>query len=215
MPYETPRSSNATPQDISSKMGERIAQYRTFRGMSLRALAEAAGLSSSFLSQLENGRTNASVASLHKIADALGVALGQLFEDGKVHTTGVLRAEDRPTLPLEGGKKYVISRLPLKNVEVYAGEFAPGATTGPHGYVHGNSQEFFIVTEGTIIFELDAERYEMSKGDSIEFLSSVPHRAENLSTEMAEVIWITSPPSPDEEEVAFHRMAAAPEAPTE
>lgn len=191
--------------DYAVKLGQRVAQFRAVRGMSLRALAAQSGLSSSFLSQLENGHTNASVSSLQKISEALHISPAQLFQDEAVHSTGVLRAKDRPTLPLEGGRKYVISLLPLKHVEVYAGEFAPGATTGDTGYVHGNSQEFFIVTAGTVMFELAGKKYEMSKGDSIEFMSSVPHRAENIFDEPAEVIWITSPPSPDAEEAGFHQ----------
>lgn len=205
MVIEAVRNDGSNSDDFASKLGERVSQFRAVRGLSLRALAVESGLSSSFLSQLENGHTNASVESLRKISDALGISPAQLFQDGDVHTTGVLRAQDRPTLPLDGGKKSVISLLPLKNVEVYAGEFAPGSSTGEHGYVHGNSQEFFIVTEGTMMFELAGERYEMSKGDSIEFLSSVPHRAENQSDKQAEVIWINSPPSPNETEAALSR----------
>src|SRR5690625_1783239 len=178
----------------ASDLGERVSRYRELKGMSLRALAQAAGLSSSFLSQLENGRTNASVASLRKIAAALSVTPAQLFDTGEVHTTGVLRAADRPTLPLEGGEKYVLALPPLRNLEVYAGEFKPGASTGPEYYVHGNSQELFVVTQGSVVLELAGTRYELHKGDSIEFLSSTPHRVENESDEVAEVLWINSPP---------------------
>lgn len=210
MPHLVQKHESADDLEYASQLGKRVSQYRAVRGMSLRALAAQSGLSSSFLSQLENGRVNASVGSLRKIADALGISAAQLFQDEAVHTTGVLRAADRPTLPLEGGMKYVISLLPLKNVEVYAGEFAPGATTGESGYVHGDSQEFFIVTGGTIVFELAGKQYEMSKGDSIEFRSSVPHRAENPFTAPAEVIWITSPPSPDAEDVGFHQTETIP-----
>jgi transcriptional regulator with XRE-family HTH domain len=194
----SPSPSTTTSESYAAELGKRVSQFRKFRGMSLRLLAEVAGLSSSFISQLENGRTNASIASVRKIADALNITAAELFKDGDVHTTGVLRAADRPTLPFERGNKYVISLLPLKNVEVYSGEFEPGASTGPDSYVHGNSQEFFIVTEGSIRFELAGKSYEMFKGDSIEFLSSVPHRAENVSDQKAEVMWIASPPSPDE-----------------
>ena len=198
----------AQTDDDAVKLGVRVGKYRKFRGMSLRALAEESGLSSSFLSQLENGHTNASVASVRKIADALGITPAQLFQDDEVHTMGVLRADERPTLPLEGGKKYVISLLPLKNLEVYAGEFAPGATTGAEGYVHGNSQEFFIVTSGTIVLQLGDIEYELSKGDSIEYVSSTPHRAVNRSNEKAEVLWINSPPSPDSDEDNPHHSSS-------
>ena len=166
--------------------------------MSLRSLATAAGVSSSFLSQLENGHTNASVSSLRKVAAALGLTPAQLLDDGVTHTAGVLRAADRPTLPLEGGEKYVLSLPPLRQLEVYAGLFAPGATTGPDPYVHGSSQEMFVVTSGSVLLELDGTNYTMHKGDSIEYLSSVPHRVMNPFSSASEVMWINSPPTPDE-----------------
>ncbi|PRI11101.1 helix-turn-helix domain-containing protein [Leucobacter massiliensis] len=191
-----------SPRDPeNAELGRRVAAFRELSGMSLRALAAAAGVSSSFLSQLENGHTNASVASLRKIASALGVSPAQLLDSRAAQTRGVLRAKDRPSLPLEGAEKYVVSLPPLRNLEVYAGVFQPGSSTGAEPYVHGHSQEVFIVTSGTIVLELGEERYTMHKDDSIEFLSSVPHRVVNESAAAAEVIWICSPPTVEEESV--------------
>ncbi|WP_416443609.1 helix-turn-helix domain-containing protein [Leucobacter sp. HNU] len=185
--------------DHEDDLGPRVASFRELRGMSLRALAAAAGVSTSFLSQLENGRTNASVASLRKIAGALGVSPAELLDERAAHTRGVLRADRRPRLEgALGVEKFVLSLPPLRNLEVYAGEFAPGASTGAHPYTHGNAQEMFVVIDGTVVFELGGERFEMSRDDSIEFLSSVPHRIVNESDAEARVIWINSPPTPDE-----------------
>lgn len=189
---------SAQTQAPEAALGGRVAAFRKLRGMSLRALAVEAGVSSSFLSQLENGHTNASVASLRKVAAALGVSPAQLLDDSAVHTRGVLRAADRPTLPLDGAEKYVVALPPLRNLEVYAGHFQPGGSTGPESYAHGHAQEILIVTCGRITLELDGERFTLEKDDSIEFLSSVPHRVLNESAEPAAVLWINSPPTPDE-----------------
>ena len=186
------------------ELGARIAAFRELRGMSLRAVAAASGVSSSFLSQLENGRTNASVASLRKIAAALGVPPARLLDDSAAHTTGVLRAADRPRLPLEGAEKFIVALPPLRNLEVYAGRFEPGGTTGADPYAHGNSQELFIVTAGEVVLELGAERYTMRADDSIEFLSSTPHRVWNESDAPASVLWINSPPTPDDSPHGSH-----------
>ncbi|UOQ59855.1 cupin domain-containing protein [Leucobacter rhizosphaerae] len=181
-----------------ASLGQRVASFRELRGMSLRALAAAAGVSSSFLSQLENGHTNASVASLRKVAAALGVTPAQLLDDSSAHTRGVLRRADRPSLPLEGAEKFVLSIPPMRNLEVYAGRFEPGGSTGPEAYSHGHSQEIFLVTSGEVRFELAGDAYTMRADDSIEFLSSVPHRVVNDSDAAATVVWINSPPTPDE-----------------
>ena len=188
---------NLTTQPTGADLGSRVAAFRELRGMSLRAVAAAAGVSSSFLSQLENGHTNASVASLRKVAAALGVSPAQLLDSSAVHTRGVLRATDRPQLSLEGADKYVIAQPPLGNLEVYAGCFEVGGSTGQEQYSHGRSQEILVVTAGEIVLELDDERFELRADDSIEFLSSVPHRVINESDAPASVLWINSPPTPD------------------
>jgi mannose-6-phosphate isomerase-like protein (cupin superfamily) len=43
--------------------------------------------------------------------------------------------------------------------------------------------------------ELGGEVFELERGDSIDYRSSVPHRAVNTGNELAEVLWIISPPS--------------------
>ncbi|MBX3079237.1 MAG: cupin domain-containing protein [Cryobacterium sp.] len=194
-------------------LGKRVAALRQVLGLSLRGLASASGLSASFLSQLENGRTDASVASLRKLAIALGVTPAQLLDDSNIHTRGVLRAQDRPTLPLSGAEKYVISIPPLRNLEVYAGRFDPGGDTGSDPYTHGNAQEIFLVTDGTVVLELGNERFSMSSDDSIEFLSSLPHRVVNESDSPASVLWINSPVTTENVPQQRRHVESVPEAP--
>ena len=53
--------------DGTIDLGERLRAIRLLRRRTLKAVAEAAGVSESFLSQLERGRTSASVASLQRL----------------------------------------------------------------------------------------------------------------------------------------------------
>ena len=59
-------------------MGHAIKQRRHAHAFTLVDLAERAGLSQPFLSQVENGRARPSMSSLHRIATALGTA-GVMF----------------------------------------------------------------------------------------------------------------------------------------
>ena len=52
-------------------LGERLRAIRRLRHRTLNDVAARAGVSESFLSQLERGRTSASVASLQRIAAAV------------------------------------------------------------------------------------------------------------------------------------------------
>ena len=60
-------------------LGKTIADYRSRGGSSLRALAEQSGLSLSFLSELENGRKDASGETLQRLACAFEVELPDLL----------------------------------------------------------------------------------------------------------------------------------------
>jgi transcriptional regulator with XRE-family HTH domain len=68
----------STPVD-PQVIGEHIRRLRSDRRTSVRAFAAQTGFSPSFISQLENGLVSPSLGSLHKIAEALGVTLGEFF----------------------------------------------------------------------------------------------------------------------------------------
>jgi transcriptional regulator with XRE-family HTH domain len=179
-------------------LGARVRAFRTLRRMSLRALAESTGLSPSFLSQFENGRTNASIGSLRRLAECLGVRLSDLVEQEVRPINTVLRKADRPQLPIgNGASKFVITQPPLRYVEIYVSEFLPGGSTGTGPYVHGDAQEVVLVLRGVVALYLGDIKHELLAGDSIEYTSSTPHRIVNEGITDAEVLWVTSPPTPD------------------
>jgi len=182
----------ATEVDV----GERLRELRRRRRATLRTVAERSGLSESFLSQVERGRSNASIASLRRIADALGVSVADLFEPTGPPRPRVVRRDDRPTLTFGVlGRKHLLTPKPLQNLEVFVGELDPGGSTGAEPYTHGDSEELCVVLSGSVELELDGETYELEEGDSIDYRSSMPHRISNAGDGVAEVMWIISPPS--------------------
>ena len=184
--------------DVSTEVdvGERLRTLRRFRRYTLQSVAERSGLSESFLSQVERGRSNASIASLKRIADALGVSMADLFEPDGLPGPRVLRRDERPALQFGIlGRKLLLTPRPLHHLEVFHGELEVGGSTGEEPYAHGDSEELFLVLSGTVQLELGGEVFELERGDSIDYRSSTPHRAVNTGDELAEVLWIISPPS--------------------
>ena len=57
-----------------------VAAWRTFRGMTLRALAEKTGLANGYLSEIERGLKTGSVKALHRIAEALDTRIDTLMD---------------------------------------------------------------------------------------------------------------------------------------
>ena len=184
--------------DVAAEVdvGERLHTLRRFRRCTLQTVAERSGLSESFLSQVERGRSNASIGSLKRIADALGVSMADLFEPDALPGPRVLRRDERPGLKFGIlGSKLLLTPRPLHHLEVFAGELEVGGSTGPEPYAHGDSEELFVVVSGTVRLDLGGEEFELEPGDSIDYRSSTPHRVVNTGQELAEVLWIISPPS--------------------
>jgi transcriptional regulator with XRE-family HTH domain len=189
------RDAGAASPSAEIPMGARIREFRLARKLSLRELASRARTSPGFLSQLERGQVNASVGTLRRLSEELGVTLPDLFTDHHAHGARILRRSERPEIHVSDlSVKYLLSQKPLQNIEVYSAEFAPGGSAGD-AYVHGNAQEMVIVVSGRLVLELDRKRHHLDTGDSAEYRSSVPHTVHNISDAPGEVIWIVSPPT--------------------
>jgi transcriptional regulator with XRE-family HTH domain len=190
---KAPRQAVAGAFDV----GARLRAIRHLRRATLKAVAERASLSESFLSQIERGKASPSVASLTRIAAALGVTVADLFEAHESRADPrVLRRERRPTLGFgNSARKFLLTPRPLENLEVFTAEFVPGGSTGDEPYTHGDSEELVVVLSGRIQLQLGERLFELETGDSIDYLSSTPHRVANAGDDVAEVMWIISPPS--------------------
>lgn len=177
-------------------LGARIHMFRSMRKISVRKLAEAAGVSAAFISQIENGKANASFDVLRKLASALGLTLADLFQASDASSGKVLRRSERPQLTTAAGVlNYIVSRPPLRDVEVIVSEYASGAVSGDHEYTHGDSREIVVVLRGCFSFELDGAVFAMEEGDSLDFRTNVPHMITNVGEGIGEAIWVVSPPS--------------------
>src|SRR5437867_8117872 len=85
-----------------TSLGTRIKALRGERGLQQRQLALKAGLTPSMLSQIESGRLTPSLPTLGKLASALGVPIGSLFEpapNGRLH---VSRKTEYPVVSFDG-----------------------------------------------------------------------------------------------------------------
>lgn len=67
-----------------SAMRLRIKELRTAKGWSVQHLADTVGLSKSYVSDLENGKRRASDFRLEKFAEAFGVSVYDIIDDGSL-----------------------------------------------------------------------------------------------------------------------------------
>ena len=183
----------AEPQ---TDVGDRVRSIRQLRRLTLRDVAQRTGLSESFLSQAERGRTSASISSLQRIAEALGVAVSDFFSPDETGRPLVLRRDARRFVAWgKLGRKALLTPKPFGHVEVVVAELEPGGSTGEEAYRHGDSEEVFYVLSGRVRLQLDQDVFELGPGDSVHYRSSTPHRVSNPGDDAAEVLFVISPPS--------------------
>ena len=177
-------------------LGERLRAIRLLRRRTLKDVAAAAGVSESFVSQLERGRSSASVATLQRLAAALGIEVSDLFAPECLPRPRVLRREARQLLVWGRlGRKALLTPKPFHALEVVAAEFDSGGSTGDETYTHGDSEELLVVVKGRVHLQLGTDIYDLGTGDSVQYRSSTPHRVSNSGEERAEVLFVISPPS--------------------
>lgn len=66
---------------IGEKVGERVVYLREKKGYTCNALANMAGVSQSFLREIERGSKNPTVLTVLSLCEALGISLVEFFDD--------------------------------------------------------------------------------------------------------------------------------------
>lgn len=102
-------------------VGSKITEIRNLKGMSLSKLAEKAGISKGYLSNIEAGiKENPTTEMLDKIANALDVDVSDLFEKQTIEEKMDILEEDMKKILLKAQKLSKEDRLKvLKMIEIF------------------------------------------------------------------------------------------------
>ena len=132
------------------QLGPRIRSLRQARQVTLRELAERAGVTESFLSQVEREVTSPSIASVQRIARALDLGIAELFVDEPPLGRVVRRADRRRIV--YPGLNAVDEFLTVGRDGPPAGDpddrSSPAAGPATRPYTHESDEEVVIVLEG-------------------------------------------------------------------
>ena len=177
-------------------LGARIRQLRQTRGLTLRDLAERAGVTESFLSQVERGLASPSISSLRRIASSLGESIGSLF-DGESEPGVLVRSEDRRVIDYPGlhARDEFVTSSRTGRLQVILSVIEPGGGTGDEPYAHDSDEECVLVLEGSLDLWIGDAFYALKEGDSVVHSSRAPHRNRNNGDRASKVLFILTPPS--------------------
>ena len=162
--------------------------------MSVRELAAQTAFSPSFISQVENGLASPSISSMQKIADALGVTLGEFFAAAAAGEGGfVVRAKERQTLTSgwSDAELEVLSSRQAARLEPILITLQPGGRSAKHPFPHPH-EEFGFVLEGEVTLTLGPETHVLKRGDAVTILPRESRRWENSGTKVARILLIAA-----------------------
>jgi transcriptional regulator with XRE-family HTH domain len=175
-----------------SELGAKVARERSARGWTLAQLAQRSGLSTASVHKIEKSGMTPTIASLMKIAAALGKSVAYFVDEPVTPDVNVVRGDQR-------ARVYTSKQgLELRNLSGRYGGFAmagaeaavePHADSGPTPMNHPG-EELVIVLEGRMAFDVDGVRHELEAGDSIHFRARRSHSWSNPSDEPARVMWL-------------------------
>lgn len=190
------------PKDAdAADIGSRVKRARESRGLSIRGLATLSNSSASSISQIERGLVNPRIDTLVTIAANLGMTVSQLMSDDSSLHVPLRAAERRKIVNSDRHYEYLLTRRATSNFEIYVMVLQPGGSTSPTQVVHGNAQEFLLVQSGVATLEVGTEVYQLYEDDSMEHLSSTPHRIVNNGDAEVKIMWVISPPTIEDKRV--------------
>lgn len=179
-------------------IGQYLKQLRKEQNVSLNDVAKRVGVTTSFLSQVENGKATPSLSTLKNIADVLHTTISNMMGENVPTEHGpVLRKGEGRHLPdMNDGVEIELltNPDPYKQMEPLYFTLKKDASAGEETYQH-YGQEFLLVLRGTIEVMLNSTRYVLKKGDSMYFNSKTPHSFKNGAQSDTEVVWVVTPPS--------------------
>ena len=196
------------------QIGPRIRAERTRQALTIRALADDIGVSSSLISQIETGKSQPSVSTLYAITSALGLPIEELFNetpepasvaagtsDGaglrfltsdRDHGVGPhVSPDDREVLTLDTGVTWQrLGQVPHHHVDFLLVTYPPGSASSADGGLmrHPGTEYGYLIT-GELQLTLGFDQHTMAAGDAVCFESTTPHGYRNDSEAPAVGVW--------------------------
>lgn len=162
-------------------LGQHIRGVRLRQGRTLADIGAAAGVTKSLMSKIETGKTSPPVATLMRIAAALGMSVAALIEEGRARGTVHAPGGAVKLTPTEKG--YAFAALAAQRVgklmEPYLFEARRGQVK-PSPLRHPGEEWVYVLT-GRMRYRVGATVYLLGPGDSLYFDASDDHDFEPVT----------------------------------
>ena len=178
-----PQADGRPPSPLGARLRERRQELR----LTLKEVADAAGLSVGFISQIERGITTPSLSSLVGVSRVLKMHVSEFLAQPR-GAAPLTRRSERPHYAV-GGNSLTYERLSasfpgnvLRSVIIHE---PPGHRSEPIAH---EGEEIFFILEGSLTVEVEGERVVLNVGDSIHFPSTRTHSTWNHTSSPTDIL---------------------------
>lgn len=182
--------------EITAAVAQHVRALRGARGWSLDELAGRSGVSKGMLVQIEGGRTNPSVGTLVRIADAFGVTVARLVEQTEERLVHVGDADATVVLwrGAHGGTGRLLRGLNDPDfVELWEWRLEPGDRHDSADHAPG-TRELLHVLAGAVTVTVAGEDHRVTAGQTIDFRADRPHSYHNPGTARTRLLMVVVMP---------------------
>lgn len=166
-----------------NQLPDRIRNLRRLQKRTLKDIADRCGFTVSLLSKIESGKSTPPIATLTRIAQALGVSLGDLVAPSHKKATIHTPASAQVASQTRTDKGYLFSLLATERVNKLMQPILFTAARGeviPGGLSH-TGEEYVYVLEGTMNYRVGSTTYTLRAGDSLYFNAEEEHDLEPVT----------------------------------
>ena len=182
---------------MASELGLRIRNLRRQKKITLIELSKLTGIAQATLSRMETGLMLGTVKSHQKIAETLGISLGQLYE-------GIDSRYERVKHHPASGERKVYAKTDQMKCELLTQEITKKKITpllitlNAHGkngteQLERGVEKLLFVLEGTVTAHLEGKEYVLNPYDTLYFDASIAHQLTNAGNKQAKILCAVSP----------------------
>lgn len=180
-------------------IGQIVKKIRKEKRMTLVELSEKSGVALATLSRIENGKMTGTLDSHINIASSLEIPLPDLYKDlayskKQVEVKSKKAATDIFIHDKNATSEMLVSKIINKKMMPILIKLTKGGTTHKEETKTG-VEKFIYILDGKIEANVGEEKYNMSKGDTLYFESSLPHYFTNTGAGETRMICVISPPN--------------------
>ncbi len=178
-------------------VGNRIKDLRKLKGLSQKQLAQELGISLSYMSQLESGKSSINVSTLLDIARTLNLpSIAMLLDENPMEDVSMVRTGDRKSYARNEGNVTIDILFATYNRQLEASIVHLPVQSDTNKARSHRGDEFCYVIRGYVKLFLEGKNeYELGPGDVVAYPAEFPHSWKNIGDVEAEVLVACTPVS--------------------